>query len=158
MIFKYRVAEQQGRHTLPRMIFINLPVTDVAASTKFYEMLGFQKNEKFSNAQASGMVWSEAIHVMLLDHAFYSTFTDKAIVDAKTTSGVLNCLSFENKAAVDAFHAAARDGGGNEVRPIEDQGFMYGGAFEDPDGHTWETMWMDPKAAEMGPEDFAAQS
>tara|TARA_B100000678_G_scaffold78312_1_gene64765 strand:- start:1965 stop:2369 length:405 start_codon:yes stop_codon:yes gene_type:complete len=133
------------------MIFINLPVGDVAVSTAFYEALGFEKNAQFSNENASAMVWSEAIQVMLLDHAFYSTFTDKKIIDAKTTSGALLCLTFEDKAAVDAIHEAARAAGGVEPRPIEDQGFMYGGAFEDPDGHTWETVWMDPAAANGSP-------
>ena len=142
---------------MTKMIFVNLPVTDVAASTAFYQALGFEKNEKFSNEQASGMVWSDAIHVMLLDHAFYSTFTDKTIVDAKSTSGVLNCLSFDDKAQVDAFHEAAKSAGGSEPRAIEDQGFIYGGSVEDPDGHVWETMWMDQRAVEQGPEAFAAE-
>ena len=137
---------------MTKMIFVNLPVSDVPRATAFYEAIGFTKNEQFSNEQASGMVWSEAIHVMLLDHAFYATFTDKAIIDAKTTSGVLNCLSFDSKAEVDDIHRAAREAGGKEPRPIEDQGFMYGGAFEDPDGHIWETVWMDAVAAEHGPE------
>ena len=143
---------------MTKMIFVNLPVADVAKSAAFYEALGFEKNAKFSNEQASAMVWSEAIHVMLLDHAFYSTFTDKKIADAKSTSGVLNCLSFDDKAQVDAFHVAAKSAGGSEPRPIEDQGFMYGGSVEDPDGHIWETMWMDQAAAEEGPEAFVAQS
>ena len=143
---------------MTKMIFVNLPVRDVARSTAFYEALGFEKNDKFSSEQASGMVWSDAIHVMLLDHAFYATFTDKTIIDAKTTSGVLNCLSFDSKQAVDAIHKAARDAGGSEPRAIEDQGFMYGGAFEDPDGHTWETMWMDAEAAEMGPKAYLEEN
>lgn len=143
---------------MTKMIFVNLPVNDVAKSTAFYEALGFKKNEKFSNDQASGMVWSDAIHVMLLDHGFYATFTDKKIIDAKATSGVLNCLSFDSKAEVDAIHSAARAAGGTEPRPIEDQGFMYGGAFEDPDGHVWETMWMDPAAVEKGPQAFMEEA
>ncbi|GAB5347884.1 VOC family protein [Alteriqipengyuania sp. 357] len=136
---------------MARMIFVNLPVTDVPESTAFYEALGFEKNRQLSNEQASAMVWSEAIFVMLLDHAFYATFTDKTIIDAKITSGALLCLTFDDKAAVDAIHAAARAAGGAEPRPIKDQGFMYGGAFEDPDGHTWETVWMAPAAASDGP-------
>lgn len=128
---------------MPRTIYVNLPVTDVARSTAFYEALGFTKNAAFSNEQASAMVWSDAISVMLLDHTFYATFTDKPIADTRATSAVLNCLSFEDRAAVDAFHAAARKAGGAEPCAIEDQGFLYGGAIEDPDGHTWETMWMD---------------
>jgi predicted lactoylglutathione lyase len=27
---------------------------------------------------------------------------------------------------------------------------MYGRSFEDPDGHHWEVIWMDSKAAEQG--------
>ena len=143
---------------MTKMIFVNLPVADVTKSTAFYQALGFEKNDKFSSEQASGMVWSDAIHAMLLDHAFYSTFTDKRIVDAKTTSGVLNCLSFDSRADVDAFHEAARSAGGSEPHPIEDQGFMYGGSIEDPDGHVWESMWMDPRAVEKGPEAFVAEN
>lgn len=133
---------------MTRMIFVNLPVTDLKRATAFYEALGFEKNEAFSNEQASAMKWSDAISVMLLDHAFYATFTDKKIIDAKTSSGALLCLSFEDRQAVDRIHQAARQEGGRETRAIEDQGFMYGGAFEDPDGHTWETMWMDMDAAQ----------
>ena len=129
-----------------KTIFINLPVTDLAKSTAFYEAIGFEKNPAFSNEQASAMVWSDTIHVMLLDRAFYATFTDKQIIDARTQSGVLLCLSFDSKEAVDDIHGAAAAAGGRDTRAIKDQGFMYGGAFEDPDGHGWETVWMDAGA------------
>ena len=32
----------------------------------------------------------------------------------------------------------------------QDGGPMYGRDFEDPDGHQWEPMWMDPTFAEQG--------
>jgi uncharacterized protein len=35
---------------------------------------------------------------------------------------------------------------------------MYGRSFLDVDGHHWEVMWMDPKAVEQGPAEYAAQS
>ena len=38
----------------------------------------------------------------------------------------------------------------------EDHGFMYSRSFFDLDGHGWQVMWMDPAAAEQGPEAFAA--
>jgi len=139
---------------MTQMIFVNLPVTDVVRATAFYEAIGFTKNEAFSNEQASGMIWSDAIQVMLLDHKFYATFTDKSIIDARTHSGVLLCLSFDSREAVDDIHRRAKAAGGHEARAIEDHGFMYGGAFDDPDGHGWETMWMDPSAAEAGPPDM----
>lgn len=139
---------------MTRMIFVNLPVTDVRRATAFYEAIGFTRNDKFSNEQASCMVWSGAIYVMLLDHAFYATFTQKRIIDAHSYSGALLCLSFDSRAAVDEMQRRARDAGGTEPRPIQDHGFMYGGAFDDPDGHGWETMWMDAAAAEAGPSDM----
>lgn len=135
---------------MPKMIFINLPVKDLALSTSFYQAIGFEKNEAFSDEKASCMVWSETIYVMLLSQPFYETFTAKQIADAKATSGVLLCLTFDDKAGVDAIHQSALSSGGLEARAIEDKGFMYGGAFDDPDGHGWETVWMDPAAVEGG--------
>ena len=136
---------------MARMIFIHLPVGDLARSTAFYENIGFRINSAFSNAQASAMEWSETIHVMLLARDFYSTFTAKPIADAHATSGSLLCLTFDSRDEVDAIHRAAKTAGAAEPRPIEDQGFMYGGAFEDPDGHTWETVWMDAGAVDAPP-------
>ena len=40
----------------------------------------------------------------------------------------------------------------------EDYGFMYSRSFFDLDGHGWQVMWMDPAAAERGPEAFEASS
>jgi len=127
---------------MPRTIFINLPVADVPKATAFYTALGFTMNPDLSNEQASAMAWSESIHVMLLDRAFYATFTDKQIIDAKTQSGALLCLSFDSKDAVNTIQNCATTAGGRATRAVEDKGFMYGGAFEDPDGHGWETVWM----------------
>ena len=142
--------------TATKMIFINLPVADVAKSTAFYEALGFEKNAKFSNEQAASLMWSDAIVVMVLDKAFYATFTPKKIIDAHTSSGALFALSFESRAAVDAITAAAVAAGGRQLHEAEDMGFMYSRAFEDLDGHGFGPMWMDPSAATDGPPDIAA--
>ena len=132
---------------MAKMIFVNLPVADVAASTAFYEAIGREKNALFSNDQTSAMTWSDTIHFMLLDHAFYSTFTPKRIIDAHTTSGALIALSFDSRAAVDAVTRAALAAGGRELHDPEDHGFMYSRAFADPDGHGFGPFWMDPAAA-----------
>ena len=128
---------------MTKMIFVNLPVADVAKSTAFYEAIGFEKNAQFSNDQASCMVWSEAIHVMLLSHDFYATFTTKTIADTHTTSAALLCLSRDSRADVDSISAAAIGAGGGKIHDPEENGFMYGAAFEDLDGHMFETMYMD---------------
>ena len=41
-------------------------------------------------------------------------------------------------------------GGKADPTPTQDYGFMYGRSFEDPDGHIWEVMWMDPTAIPAG--------
>ena len=83
--------------------------------------------------------------------AFYATFTRKPIADAHASSQVLLCISCESPAEVDRItEAAASAGGKADVAPKQEMGVMYGRSFEDPDGHTWEPMWMDPEFAEKG--------
>ena len=133
---------------MPKMIFVNLPVSDLERATAFYEAVGAVKNPQFSDHTASGMVISETIHVMLLTHEKFSQFTTKKIADARTTTEVLNCLSADSRDEVDGMVAKATAAGGRaDPGPTQDYGFMYGRSFEDPDGHIWEIMWMDLEAA-----------
>jgi predicted lactoylglutathione lyase len=137
---------------MSRMIFVNLPVSDLERSKAFYEAIGFRNEPKFSNDAAAMMVLSDTISVMLLTHPFYATFTRKPIADANNSSQVLLCISCESPADVDRItDAAALAGGKADVAPKQDMGSaMYGRSFEDPDGHHWEPMWMDPAFAEKG--------
>jgi predicted lactoylglutathione lyase len=133
---------------MPNMIFVNLPVTDLPKSMVFYEALGFTKNPQFTNENAAAMMWSDTIVVMLLTHKFWKTFTSKTIPNTKESAQVLLCISMDNREAVDSIVADATNAGGTaDPTPTQDMGFMYGRSFEDPDGHIWETMWMDPKVA-----------
>ena len=134
---------------MSKMIFVNLPVSDLARATAFYEAVGATKNEQFCDGTASCMVFSETIHVMLLTHDKFRQFTPKAIADARATTEVLICLSAESRAAVDDRLGKAKAAGGvTDPGPQQDYGFMYGRSFEDPDGHIWEVMWMDVAAAQ----------
>ena len=133
---------------MSKLIFVNLPVADLARATAFYEAVGAVKNPQFSDHTASCMVLSETIHVMLLTHDKFRQFTPKRIADSRETTEVLICLSAESRAAVDDMLARADAAGGTtDVGPKQDYGFMYGRSFEDPDGHIWEVMWMDLEAA-----------
>ncbi|PDT76464.1 VOC family protein [Bradyrhizobium sp. C9] len=130
------------------MIFVNLPVSNLAHATTFYEAIGATRNPQFSDETASCMVISDTIFVMLLTHDKFRQFTSKKIADAKTTSEVLVCLSADNRDAVDGYVTKATGAGGSaDPSPKQDFGFMYGRSFEDPDGHIWEVMWMDLEAA-----------
>ena len=142
---------------MPRMIFINLPVADLNRSIAFYEAVGATKNPMFSDETAACMVLSDVIHVMLLTHDKWRTFTDRAIPDARASAQMLLCLSRDSREAVEAVVAQAGAAGGTaDPNKPQDYGFMYGRSYADPDGHIWETMWMDPAAAAAGPEAFAA--
>ena len=63
---------------MAKMIFVNLPVTDLPRATAFYEAVGARKDERFCDGSASCMAFSEAIHVMLLTHDKFRQFTPKA--------------------------------------------------------------------------------
>lgn len=131
---------------MSKMIFINLPVTDLKASMAFYTTLGFKNNPHFTDDNAACMVWSEAINVMLLTHDKWRHFTSRPI-PAATSSEVMLALSVDNAKEVDALNDIAQANGGKaDINPKQDLGFMYSRAFTDPDGHIWEPFWMDPAA------------
>ncbi len=133
---------------MAKMIFVNLPVADLATSMAFYEAIGAANNPQFTDETAACMVISDTIHVMLLTHDKWRVFTTKAIPDAKTSAQVLLCLSCDSKDDVIAYvDKAIAAGGAGDPTPVQDHGFMYGRSFEDPDGHIWEVMWMDMAAA-----------
>jgi predicted lactoylglutathione lyase len=133
---------------MTKMIFVNLPVRDLAAATRFYEAIGCTKNAEFSSDDVSSMMWSDAITFMLLKHEYFSTFTSKPIADAHAAAGALIALSCDSREAVDAItETAGKTGGKADVRAPQDMGFMYSRAFEDPDGNIFEPVWMNMEAA-----------
>ena len=136
---------------MSQMIFLNLPVADLAASRRFLEALGATNEPKFTDDTAACMVFSDSIFVMLLTHDKYRQFTSLPIADTKAGSAALICLSRDSRDAVDAsVNAAAAAGGKADPAPKQDYGMMYGRSVTDPDGHHYELMWMDPTFAEQG--------
>ena len=133
---------------MARVIFVNLPVADLARATAFYEATGFTRNPMFCDeTTANCMVLSESIFVMLLTHEKFRQFTPKAIADTSRTSEVLLCVNADTREGVDSLVDQAVAGGGKaDPCPKQDHGFMYGRSYEDLDGHIWEVMWMDMAA------------
>lgn len=132
---------------MTKRIFISLPVSDIAASTAFYEAIGCTRDPAFSSDAAVSMHWSDTITFMLATPEFYGTLTPKPIIDATASSGALFALSLDSRDAVDAFAAAALAAGGREAHGADDQGFMYSRGVEDPDGHGFGPFWMNDEAA-----------
>jgi predicted lactoylglutathione lyase len=136
---------------MSQMIFVNLPVQDLAVATRFYEAIGCRKNAQFSSDQASCMVWTDTITFQLLTRDYFATFISKPVANAHETCQVLLALTRDSRDAVDAIAEAAGSAGGQaDVRAVMDMGWLYNRAFADPDGHVFEAVWMDMAAASVG--------
>jgi predicted lactoylglutathione lyase len=129
-------------------VFVNLPVQDLNRSVEFFTGLGYGVNPQFTNEEAACIVISDTIYVMLLVKPFFATFTSKQIVDASTGTEAIVALSTESRDEVDALFDRAIAAGGTGYGDGQDLGFMYQRAFQDPDGHQWEVLWMDPNYVE----------
>jgi predicted lactoylglutathione lyase len=136
-----------------RMIFVNLPVTNLQKSIAFYEAIGATADPHFRDENTQMMRISDEICVMVMTHERFQGFTPRRIPNAHETAQVLLCLSAESRNEVDATTEKAGAGGGIvDPNPKQDHGFMYGRSFADPDGHIWELAWMDMAAAMGGAE------
>jgi predicted lactoylglutathione lyase len=127
-------------------LFVNLPVTDLQASIRFFEALGFRFNTQFTDATATCMLIGEDAYAMLVTRERFATFTDRPVADTRAAVGGLYSLSVDSREAVDAMVHAAIAAGGTHASPATDHGFMYEWGFHDLDGHGWGVFWMDPAA------------
>ena len=136
---------------MSKMIFVNLPVADLAKSKALYEAIGAKNNPQFTDNTAACMVFSDAINVMIMTHDKWRVFTSKPIVNSRKASEVMLAISCDSREAVDAMVGAATTNGGKpDINPKQDHGFMYNRSFEDLDGHIWEAVWMDMSAMPAG--------
>ncbi|RDD88181.1 VOC family protein [Streptomyces parvulus] len=131
-----------------QMIFVNLATNDLAASKRFFTGLGYEINAQFSDDTTASIPLSETIVVMVHTPEKYRQFTKKDIVDSAKSSEVLLALSAESREKVDELVEKAVAAGGSVSGETQDHGFMYGRAFDDVDGHTFEVVWMDPAAVQ----------
>lgn len=136
---------------MARKIYVNVPVKDLNRAITFYTHLGFTFNTQFTDENATCMVISEDIMVMLLREEFFKTFTPKPIANAKESTEVLICISAESREEVDQFVRLAIEAGGKALMPKQDHGWMYGHGFEDLDGHMWEIGYMDMSSFPVNP-------
>ncbi|KAF2777266.1 MULTISPECIES: VOC family protein [Streptomyces] len=131
-----------------QMIFLNLATNDLDASKKFFTGLGWELNAQFSDDSTASFPVSDTIVVMVHTPQKYLQFTKKEIADSTKSSEVLIALSAESREKVDELVDKAVAAGGSVSGETQDHGFMYGRAFDDVDGHTFEVVWMDPAAVE----------
>jgi len=139
-------------------MFVNLPVTDLDRAKAFYTALGFRINPLFTDHNAACVVVEDGhSYFMILTRDFFQTFTDLPIGDPAVNPTVATAIFLDSREAVDKAVADGLAAGGAEPKPASDYGFMYQRQLTDPDGNFLEFGWMDPAAAENGPEAVASQ-
>ncbi|WP_255773635.1 VOC family protein [Mycobacteroides abscessus] len=129
---------------MSRMLFVNIPIANAAASRKFFDHLGFSFNDQFCDENTLCMAVNEQSWVMMLEHDRFRGFIADDIVDTSASREVLLCVSADSREGVDELVDAALAAGGVDWMPAQELGFMYGRSFRDLDGHVWEVSWMDP--------------
>jgi uncharacterized protein len=133
---------------MPQMIFVNLPVTDIARARTFYASLGFTFDPRFQDESTACVVVSDTIFFMIMEHAKFAGFAPRPLADPATSTAALIALSRDSRADVDTFVAAALAHGGTDNNKPQVMGdYMYGQSVSDPDGNVLEVMWMDVAAA-----------
>jgi uncharacterized protein len=129
-----------------RMMYLNLAVEDLARSVEFFTELGFTFDQRFTDETATAMVVNEQAVVMLIVKDRFRDFTTKELADPGSTTEAITALSAASREDVDAFADKALASGGSPANEPMEMDFMYGRSFQDPDGHLWEIVWMDPSA------------
>ena len=135
-----------------RKLFVNLPVADLDRSVEFFTKLGFSFDPRFTDETATCMLIGEDAYAMLLVESKFGEFTKKGVADANARTEAILAITAESRDEVDSLAETALASGGTAANDPYDMGWMYGKSFNDPDGHLWEVFWMDPVAAEQGPQ------
>lgn len=123
---------------------ISLGVADVAASTAFYERLGWRRSA-VSNPSIT-FFQAGAIVVGLYGR---DALTAETGLDAppggsagQGFGGITLAYNIDSREAVDAVLAEAQAAGGRITAPAQDRHWGgYSGYFADPDNHVWEVAW-----------------
>ena len=140
------ITNAATKPTTPRKLFVNIPVSDLQRSIRFFEALGFSFNPQFTDATATCMLVGEDAYFMLLSRGRFTDFSKRPPGDPRAETSALFAISANSREEVDEVVRKAVAAGGSHAADPQDHGFMYGWSFYDPDGHHWEVFWMDPKA------------
>jgi uncharacterized protein len=126
-------------------IWLNLPAKDLNKTKEFFSTIGFALNEEKTNEQmVCFTVGEKNITVLFFDEATLKGFTKNEIADTKTGTEVLISFDAASHEEVDETARKVFEAGGTVFsEPAEIQGWMYGFAFADLDGHRWNQIYMD---------------
>ena len=126
-------------------LWINLPVKDVKKAKEFFVRIGFVANDKHaSDEMACIEVGTKKMNVLLIAEETFRGFTKSEIADTEAGAEVILSFDAESREEIDETARQVFEAGGRIfAAPSEIQGWMYGFAFADPDGHRWNMLFMD---------------
>jgi hypothetical protein len=126
------------------MIFVTLPVRDLAAARAFYEALGLRIEENSSDEHSAAVVVDATITVRLMTREAFAGLVPGQVGDPAAGTTVVNVLAVDSRADVDDLVSRAASAGGRSSRPVSHDEASYTGSFTDPDGHVWQVTAMEP--------------
>jgi|TARA_R110002096_G_scaffold232676_1_gene422581 hypothetical protein len=122
-------------------LWINLPVKNLSQTKVFFTSLGFE-----SLRDAPEMVGFKIgnVPVMMVTSAQFEKYALNKVSDINNGSEMLLSVGAPDREYVDAMAIKVSKAGGKVFSsPAEIQGWMYGCAFTDLDGHRWNILHMD---------------
>lgn len=130
---------------MTKELWVNLPVKNIQKSKKFFTKIGFSFNEdRESETMAAMMVGEKKVPVMLFEESTFQNVIQHNVTDTEKSSETMLSFDAESREEVDELAGKVQEAGGNVFSgPAEMQGWMYGCAFTDPDGHRWNVLYMD---------------
>lgn len=126
-------------------LIVNLPVQDLAKSTRFFAALGFSFDSRFATEHINALVISDDAYVQLVAASLFKTITKRDLADASSAEAILQ-MRVDSRQRVDELVDKALAAGGQRANKPNDQGFIYGRSFSDLDGHLWDVFSIDPAA------------
>ena len=125
--------------------WINLPIKDLKRSKKFFNEIGFSfKTERETDTMTALVVGKAAMPIMLFEEKVFENVVQNKV--SNTSEGTEMIISFdaETEKEVDEMAKKVTNAGGKIFsKPAVIQGWMYGFAFSDLDGHRWNMLYMD---------------
>ncbi|WP_316803222.1 VOC family protein [Pedobacter nototheniae] len=138
---------------MTKSLWINLPVKDVNKSKVFFTQLGFKLNLQYGSREDSAcfLVGESNFVVMLFEENLFTSLINADVPDPKSGSEVMFSIDAESPEEVNEIAKKVTDAGGTIFsEPQENQGWMYGCAFQDLDGHRWNVLHMDMTKMPLG--------
>ena len=139
---------KQNINIMDQELWLNLPVKDLEKSQAFFTSLGFESTR--DSPGMIGFVIGKA-PVMMVEEYQLEQYTENKISDTSKGSEFLISVSAPDRAYVDQITEKIKEAGGAVYsEPKEIQGWMYGMAMVDLDGHRWNIIYMDLSAQQAG--------